>query len=172
MKHPIRNSILCATLILATAMPFILENTGCTSTSTVTESTNSAGVVTSVTNTITTVNEAALLLDTSILQGATAIAVSTIVQKDPSAVPALKQAETALGEVLGGATTNSTQQILTALGQGSNATLTAEIAPLVGTISGLEQTLLQKYGATVSGEITIAIAKAVTSGFAVGLAGH
>jgi hypothetical protein len=125
-----------------------------------------------VTNTVTVVNQANLLLDSSVLQGATAIAVSVAVQKDPSVVPALKDAQTALTGILNGASTNSASQILSTLGQSSNPALAAEITPLVGTVSGLEQSLLAKYGTNVTGQITIALAKAVNAGFATGLAGH
>jgi hypothetical protein len=50
--------------------------------------------------------------------------------------------------------------------------LAAEISPLVGTVSGLEQSLLAKYGTNVSGQIALALAKALSGGFTVGLAGH
>ena len=135
--------------------------------------TNALGVVTGpVTNTVTTVNTNNLLLDASVLQGATAVAVSVVAQKDPSAVPALRDASVALNGILNGANPQTTGQVLGLLGSNSNATLAAEIGPLIGTVSALEQTLLNKYGSGVSGQITLALTKAVAAGFVAGLAGQ
>jgi len=119
-----------------------------------------------------TVNTNNLALDAAVLQSATAIAVSVAIQKDPGAIPALKDASTALTGILTGANTQNTAQLLQTLGASNNPTLAAEITPLIGTASALEQQLINKYGSSVGGQIALAITKAVAAGFAIGLAGH
>jgi hypothetical protein len=141
--------------LVATSLIFV----GC-----LTSKTTTTNPTTGTVTTNTVVNQANLLLDTSILQGATSIAVSVAVQKDPSVVPALQNVQVALTGILNGANTNTTSQVLAVLGKSSNPTLVTEITPLINTVSGLEQSLLAKYGTNVSGTITLAIAKAVDAG--------
>lgn len=153
------------TLTLTFATITLVSFTGCLTSKQVTTNPNG----TSTTNTV--VNQANLLLDTSVLQGATAIATSVAIQKDPSVIPALKDTQVALNGILNGSNSNTTTQVLGLLGTNSNPVLAAEITPLIGTVSGLEQTLLAKYGTNVAGQISIAIAKAVDGGLVVGLNG-
>jgi len=164
-----------SSLALGTVIVSVCLITGCltSKTTTVTPgSTNSLGVVTSpVTNTVTTVNTVNLTLDASVLQAVTATAVSIAIQKDPAAAPILQNVATALGGILNGASTNTTAQVIALLGSNNNnAAIATELGPLINIVSAEEQTLLSKYGLTVSGQITLAIAKAVDSGFIVGLA--
>lgn len=160
-------------VFLIGCLTLLLIPQGCMTSSTpvVTSSTNSAGLVTLMTNTVTTVNQANLALDSAILQGAVTVYLSVAVNKDPSIVPALKDAQLGLTGVLNGANTNSVSQILTALKQSSNPTLAAAMAPIVNDISVYEQAMLAKYGTTVSGQISIAFAQAVNGGLAVVLVG-
>ena len=163
-------------IILAFSIIVIVAATGCMTSkiSTITPAaTNTVtGVVfPAVTNTVTSVNTNNLMLDASVLQGLTAIAVSEAVQRDPSCVQPLKDAQTALDGILNGANTNTTTQVVALLGSGSNPVLVSEISPLIGTLSSLEQTLLNKYGSGVSGQISIALTRAVLAGITVGLAG-
>ena len=133
-------------------------------------STNSVGVVTpGTTTTVTTVNTNNLTIDAAVIQGVVATAVSVAVQKDPSVIPALQIAQASLGGVLNGSDASTPGQIMALLGKNGNATIQAEITPLVSVVSGLEQQLLAKYGQGVAGQITLAIAKSVYAGLSVGL---
>jgi hypothetical protein len=125
-----------------------------------------------VTNTVTTVNEANLALDCGVLQGLVAAGVSIVVQKEPGSIPALKDAELALDGILNGANTNTTAQALALLGSNSNPVLASEITSLMQVGSALEQKLLAKYGQSVTGEISLALTKAVYGGLVIGLAGQ
>jgi hypothetical protein len=142
---------------------FVVAPTGCVTTP---ASTNSVtGVVTPV-----GVNTNNLAIDAAVINGLVATAVSIVVQKDPHAIPALRDAQMALGGILNGANAGTPNQIIGLLGKNSNATIAAEIGPLINTLSALEQSLLNKYGQTASGQIVIAITRAIYGGFAVGLA--
>ena len=57
------------------------------------------------------------------------------------------------------------------LGANGNPALAQQVTPLIGQVSVLEQQLLAKYGQGVTGQISVAIAKAVYNGIVVGLAG-
>jgi hypothetical protein len=169
MKY--RNSLLLTTALLAIAS----FTAGCLTsrTTTVTPGTVNADGTTNaaVTNTVVTVNEANLAIDCSILTTTTSLAVSLAAQDDPKVVPALKQAQIALDGVLNGANPNTTTQILNALGGKLNPTAAGNITGIVSSASSLEQNLLKKYGASVAGEITLAIARAIDDGLTQGLAG-
>ena len=119
----------------------------------------------------TTVNTNNLALDCAVIQSAAAIGTSVAVQKDPSVVPILQNAQVALGGVLNGANPSTTAQALQLIGASSNPTLGQEVAPLIGMVSALEQQLLAKYGQGVAGQISLAIAHALYSGITAGLAG-
>jgi len=124
------------------------------------------------TNVVTEVNTNNLILESSALQAATAISVSIVVQKDPSVIPALKDAQTALDGVLNGSNPQTTQQVLETLKATGNPALTSEITSLMATASALEQNLLARYGAGVAGQISVALTRAANAGIIVGLAGH
>jgi hypothetical protein len=145
--------------------------TGCMTSkqSTVTEATNSAGVISYQTNVVTVVNQANLDLDCAGIQAATGLAVSMALQKDPAAKPALVNIQTALSGILQGANTNSVKQIATLIGSSTNPAVAANLTPLVSTMSTLEQSLIQKYGASTGGQIGLAIATAISNGINSGL---
>lgn len=124
------------------------------------------------TNTVTTVNEANLALDSAGLQSMTAISVSMLVNKNAGLVPPLKNAQVALDGILNGSNPQTTAQVLAMLKAQNNADMTTEITSLVTSVSQLEQDLLKKYGASVAGEITVALVRAVDRGLIVGLAGR
>ena len=165
-----KNTIIAATLLAASCLL-----TGCLTgkVSTITPaSTNSLGIITGpVTNTVTIVNTNNLLLETAVLQSATAIGVGVAVQKDPSIVQALTDAQIALDGILNGASTNTPAQVAALLGNNSNPTIQGEIMPLITMASVLEQQLLAKYGTTVGGQISMAILRALDRGLAAGLIG-
>jgi len=126
------------------------------------------------TNTTVIVNEANLTIDSAALQAATAIAVNTVriqTHNDPGVLSALRNAKVALDGVLMGASQQTTAQVLDILRANGNPALQQQVTSLVQTISALEQSLLQKYGVTVAGEITISILKSVDAGLAIGVAG-
>ena len=163
MKRIIENlTIGAAGLILVAALASV---TGCV--------TSKRQVVTNgVTNTVVVVNEANLAFDAAGLQAATAVAVNAVLARDPSAVGPLKTAQTVLAGVLNGTSPQTTAQVIALLKAQNNSALNQEMTTLVGEISALEQKLLAQYGATVAGEISVALTKAVYSGLTVGLAGH
>lgn len=152
----------------------VLALTGCLTSkkSTVkeTQTTNASGVVstTFATNSVITVNQAALDLEAGVLQGVTSLAVTITLQKDPAALEPIQDAQTALSGLINGATTNSISQIMEVAGA-KNATLQTELAPLVQQASELEQQLIGKYGATIAGEISLAQAKALNLGITAAL---
>lgn len=117
------------------------------------------------TNTVTEVDTNNLALDVSVLQGATATAVSILVQKDPAALPALEDAKLAMEGILFGNDTNTTARVLQLTGQTTDPNVQAEIGNLLQLVSGVEQAALQKYGATVGGQISVAVTRAVYAGF-------
>jgi hypothetical protein len=133
-----------------------------TSTTITPASTNSAGVITPA-STNTVINQAALDFDASALQGGATLALSYIIPKDPGIVPDLRIAQTSLSAILNGATTNTVSQVLTLLGQSSNATLSTNIAPLVAQGNAYEQSLIAKYGAANAGKVTLALAGALNN---------
>lgn len=164
------------TLLTVASVAMLATQTGCllSHTATVTPGgTNSVtGVYTGpVTNTVTTVNEANLALDSAALEAVASIAVSTVVSKDPSVIPVLKNAHTILDGILNGSNPQTTAQVLAMLKAQNNPTLTSEVNSLIGAANTLEQSLLAKYGQGVAGEITMALAKAINAGLATGLAG-
>jgi hypothetical protein len=139
--------------------------TGCMTSKTTT--TSPTGGVTVV----TTVNEANLALDCAGIQMVTAGAISYVAQKAPSAIPVLKDTQTALDGVLNGSNPMTTSELLMLLQVNDNQVLTDQVTSLVKIVSAQEQQLLTKYGSKVGGEIAIAITKAVNNGFVIGLAG-
>jgi hypothetical protein len=123
------------------------------------------------TNTTTQVDEANLAIDASVLQGLVATATALAVQHNPDAVPALKTAQRALDDVANGISQQSVQDVLGKLKAQSNQVVAQQVDSLLKAASGVEQKLVQKYGATVGGEIAIAMIKAADAGMIVGLAG-
>lgn len=126
------------------------------------------------TNTVAIVNEANLSLDCVAIQGATAIAVNAVrvqTKNDPNVLNAIKNAKVALDGILTGANQQTTAQVMDILKSQGNPALQQQVASLVQTVSALEQSLLQKYGTTVAGEITLSILKSIDAGLAIGLAG-
>lgn len=165
-------SLLAITIVILCLAPLLMFTSGCKTTSTVTPTTNTVtGVVTLTTNTVQVVDPVALSLAVAGSEGITAIAVTTVVKKDPGAIPVLKDAQTALTGVLTGASASSTSQVLATLGQSNDATLSAAMTPIIQQISVLEQGLIARFGAQAGGQITLAIASAVNAGITVGLAG-
>jgi len=162
MKKILASSILGAALLAGFALLTLLD-AGCVTRSVTTVS--PAGV----TNTVTLVDTNALALDAAVLEGATAISVNLIVQKDPAVVPALKDAQLALNGVLNGSNAQTTQQVLNLLKAGNNPAVASEVTSLVGVVSSLEQKLLGNYGAEAAGQITIALARAALGGIITGL---
>jgi hypothetical protein len=129
---------------------------------------------TSTTNITVVVNEANLALDCAAIQAATAVSVNAVriqSKNDPGVISALKNAKTALDGILLGANQQTTDQVLTILKANGNPELQQQVSSLVQTISTVEQALLQKYGTTVKGEITLSILKSIDAGLAIGLAG-
>jgi hypothetical protein len=123
------------------------------------------------TNTTTVVNEANLAIDTAVLQSLTSIAVTEVLRRDHSlsTIKIILSTETALNGVLSGANDSNTGQLLTILGSNGSDALSTEIKPLIIMASSIEQNLLAKYGATVAGKISNAIAKSVYAGMATSL---
>lgn len=124
------------------------------------------------TNTTVVVNEVNLALDCVAAQGATAIAVNVVLvqtKHDPNVVQALKNAKIAMDGILNGSNQQTTAQVLALLKAQGNQALTDQVTQLVDTVSKLEQGLLQKYGTTVAGEISLSLLKAVDAGLTIGL---
>ena len=163
-----RNTILLvATISIAAAVA------GCMTTKKQVVGTDSSGAT--FTNTVTVVNEGNLALDATGVQVATAIAVNTVLVQtkyDPQVLQALKNAKTALDGILTGVNSETSQQVVAMLKLQNNASLSSQVDTLLQAISAAEQNLLAKYGATVAGEITVAMVKAVDAGLTVGLNGH
>jgi hypothetical protein len=134
-------------------------------------STVSGSAATGFTTTTTQVDEANLAIDASVLQGLVATATALAVQHNPDAVPALKTAQRALDDVANGISQQSVQDVLGKLKAQSNQVVAQQVDSLLKAASGVEQKLVQKYGATVGGEIAIAMIKAADAGMIVGLAG-
>ena len=124
------------------------------------------------TNTVTVVNQENLDLDAAALQGATSIATAFIVSKgNPADIAALKNAELAINGILNGANQQTTQQVIDLLKANGSATLQTQVSGLVQAASALEQKLLNKYGTTVAGQISVELTKAIYAGLVIGLAG-
>ena len=133
------------------------------------------GVVTAATPAVTNtvVNQANLALDCMVLQGATTLAVSVVAAKDPSVVPALQLAAQGLTGIAAGLnTTNTSAEIVSALGGASTVAETAAVTALVSEANTLRLYLVGKYGATVAGQIGLAIDAALANGFTAGLLGQ
>lgn len=152
--------------MLMFAMLICMVGPGCatTKTTTITQTTNTAGAVVDTTNVVTSVNQAILAVDCAGVQSGVQLAVAFAVGKDPSAIPVLQNIQTALSGILNGASSGSVTQIATLLKSQSNTNLVTALGPVVNGLSSLEQNLLQKYGSTVSGEITVAVATAISKG--------
>jgi hypothetical protein len=167
-------------VVALVASPFVLAplififGQGCLTdkTSSVTATTNTQfGVTTTnyATNTVVTVNSNALALDCAGIQSLTGLGVSVAIQEDPKAKQIIQNIQTALSGVLNGAGTNTVLQIQSLIGSSGNAAVTSNLAPVVNSLSSLEQTLVKKYGATVGGQIGLALATAVNVGITAGL---
>lgn len=155
--------LICVVCFLIAAL------TGCLTSKTQTVTTNPNGTFS--TNTVTTVNQANLALDSAGLQSLTSISVSLLVNKDPGLVAPLRDAQTALDGILNGSNPQSEAQVVAMLNAKGDKDLTTEITQLQQAVSQLEQDLLKKYGATVAGEVSVALTRAVERGLRVGLAG-
>ena len=158
-----KNTALCAGLL---ALAGCISGCMTTKTPVVTPGVNGGPPTTNI---VVTVNQANLAMDCAGIQAATTIAVSEVASNQ-QAVAILTDFNLVLSGIINGANSNSVPQVMALLGKNGNAAIQQEITPLVAAASQLEQQLLNKYGATVSGQITIAIAKAVSNGIAVGLA--
>lgn len=159
---------LIALAILVTG--FAILATGCATSKTQTVTPNGSGGFT--TNTVYTVNTNNLALDSAAAQVATAVAVNVVINAEPQSVPALKNAQAALGGILKGTNQQTTQQVIDLLKAQGNPVLAQQVTTLIGSLSAVEQNLLAKYGQGVAGQITLSLAEAVYSGLSVGLAGH
>jgi hypothetical protein len=147
----------------------VLVTTGC-----VTSKVSKVDPNTGQTNIVVVVNEANLLLDSAVLQAATAIGINAVriqTKNDPGVIQALKNAKVALDGIISGANPQTTDQVLAILRTNGNAALEQQVSSLVQTASALEQQLLAKYGKSVAGEITVSILKSIDAGLAIGLAG-
>jgi hypothetical protein len=155
-------SALLVTSVLAIAS--IALTTGC-----VTSKVAQVNPTTGVTNFVTVVNQENLDLDAAVLQGAVSVAVVQVA-KNPQAVAALTNAHVALDGILSGVNQQTTAQVVALLKVGGNEALSAQVDTMLKVISALEQKLLAKYGASVSGQIAVALTKAVNAGIVIGLA--
>jgi hypothetical protein len=162
--------VLTSLVALAVALP------GCMTSKQVTPaspaSTNQFGVVTpaspAVTNTV--VNQGNLALDCMVLQGATTLAVSVVAAKDPQIVPSLQLAAQGLMALAQGANvTNTSAQIVFALGGQSTVAEMQAVTALVSEANTLRLYLLGKYGSTAGVQIGLALDGALANGFAAGL---
>ena len=142
-----------------------LGSVGCMTSKVIT--TSPTGVVT--TNTIVNTNN--LQLDCMLIEGAAAFGVDEAIQQDPTLREPLQATQTALDGVLYGINPATSNQCLELLGAGNNPVIAAQVTPLIGMASSLEQTLLAKYGGGVGAQITIAITRAIDAGFVKGLGG-
>ena len=141
--------------------------TGCATKTVVTPATATAPATTN-----TVVNAANLAIDALVVQNVAAIGLPILIQKDPSVLPELKDASLALNLVLNGATTNTLNQVLAALGKSANTNLAATVAPYIVVVNSEQQALLTKYGSGVAGQITLALATAFNNGLTTALVGH
>jgi hypothetical protein len=157
-------------VLLISAAIAIAAFTGCLTSKTSTVTPNGTGGFT--TNTVTTVNEANLALDSAGLQSLVAISTSILIDNDTNLIPILYRAHVALDGILNGSNPQTTAQVLAMLKAQNNPDLTTEITSLLASVSQLEQDLLKKYGSSVAGEISVALVRAVDRGIVVGLVGH
>lgn len=160
-------------LVLVAALSLVL--TGCLTSKNSTVSAGPNG--TTVTNTTVTVNQANLSIESTLVQVAAAVAVTTVLStthNDPNVLQALKNAQVALGGIMNGTNPQTTAQVVELLKAQGNQALTDQITSLLTSISTAEQNLLNQLGAgsNVAGQISVALTKAVYSGLTVGLAGH
>lgn len=138
-------------------------------------STNSSGVVSTNSVTNTTVNQTVLGIDELMLQGTATGAVIIAYQKDKASLPVMQNLSTALTGIINGSNPNSVSQIMAAAGQ-TNAALGQAMAPLITTVSGLEQGLIAKglnsTNTAVASRMAVAqgLATAVNTGITIGLA--
>ena len=121
--------------------------TGCATKTVVTPATATAPATTN-----TVVNAANLAIDALVVQNVAAIGLPIL--------------------VLNGATTNTLNQVLAALGKSANTNLAATVAPYIVVVNSEQQALLTKYGSGVAGQITLAIATAFNNGLTIALVGH
>lgn len=124
------------------------------------------------TNTTTVVDEVNLQLDCEGIRIAAAGLVTVAIQKtghDAKVIQALTDAHTGLDGALHGLNTNTLAQVEAQLKGVNNPQLTQEVDSFALSVSKLEQGLVQKYGATVGGEIAQAITQAITDGIGLGL---
>jgi len=136
-------------------------------------STNAQGVVTGPeTNTVVTVNTNNLALDCAGVQIIAMGATMAVTIQDPSAEPELRIAQVSLTSALEGANPDTTALVIASLGQSTNVVMQAQMGKILGSVSSLNQTLLAKYGPTVAGQITLALATAACDGMTAGLAGQ
>lgn len=156
MKKKFVLSVLC---VLSAASIALLPS-GCmtSKTTTVTQSTNSAGAVTSATNVVVTVNQANLALDCAALQLVGTPAVTYALTKDPSVRPILVDIQTAVNGALHGADTNVVATVEGFLGK--NQALDDQLTPLIQAASDLRGQLLLKYGSNNGVIIASAILQA------------
>src|SRR6516225_393074 len=125
------------------------------------------------TNVVWVVNTNNLIVDSAAASVVTAVAVNAAIigsHNDANVVQALKNAQTALGGILQGATFQTRQQVVEILRAQGNPALTEQVNQLVDALSSLEQDMLQKYGQTVAGQISVSLTRAVYTGLNTGLA--
>jgi LysM repeat protein len=121
-------------------------------------------------HTVVTVNQAVLDADCLVVKVVATQATQRLAAKGGGTVQTLRDIETALNGIISGANTGSAGQVIKLIGVKPNDTATAdEVTQLVKDLSDYEQSLIQKYGATVAGQISLAIAKAVYAGMAAAL---
>lgn len=152
--------------LIAGALLAAVVTTGCVLSKKQTVTPNGTGGFT--TNVVTTVNELNLALWT----GGTRLAAAGLTaefKKDPVAVKALTDAHIALDGILHGANTNTTANVVEMLKSTGNPQLTMETTSFMNSVSKIEQGLLEKYGTTVAGEISVAFTQAISDGIALGL---
>lgn len=124
------------------------------------------------TNTVTTVNEDNLAIDSAVFQSVVTTATALLVQHDPASAAPLRTAQRALDDVVNGVSQQSVNDVLGKLKAQGNPVVAQQVDSLLKAASAIEQKLVMKYGSSVAGEITIALVRAADAGLVVGLQGH
>jgi hypothetical protein len=161
--NPIKRSFLIVAALAAGIITAASPGCVTKSTTSITTSTNAAGVVTTSTNVAVTVNQANLSLDCAGLQLVGTPALTYALQQDPGIRPILVQIQGALNLAVNSNATNVSATIQTYLGQ--NQSLDAQLTPLVNAAINLKAQLIAKYttgaGAATTAGVVVQITQAI-----------
>ncbi|MBU6231586.1 hypothetical protein KGP36_02865 [Patescibacteria group bacterium] len=136
---------------------------GCAITRTPTVTANPNGGFT--TNVVVSVNQTALSFDCLAVQAVVSLGAQQVVQHDPNSTAVIHDIERALSSTLSGANHADASTIIGLVGASNASPVTqSQITQLVQYVSNAEQALIQKYGVTVAGQVTLAIVKSVLAG--------